>query len=489
MPEHQQTQKSTGSMQTSQKQTNSILQIPSSNPAPIIQRARINPKSLTLSDVLQLQCTIGNRAVGRLLSEIRNPSTLQQEPAQFKVIDKKEITEPGQLFQRLRLNSENEWERAAAKSLLADNVTYDLESDNKYKILETIQERINLARAIISIVNTGILSNEERLKRSIHSQQSIDPTTGKESKVSLSQAEIGDENNAKVVAGLLEHQAMSVRMEKYIEKRIVQGGILPKKARQVPEQFLDPHYFQPEELFSAFNIIKTDFNSKGDQSLNQLTLEQFIKKCETNSSLYNFLYKTVIMKVRVNKQSKSLFDRELEQRASLSAMFIGTPDSLMETNMQACDEMRLNEEMQGSREIRTSQSIPGSSLKYVLVPEHMKSFQPLFKENLKNEISILYVHGFHKVKVNFQGMTNLPQVSFDIESPDWAKELERILGEKKRIFSHVTRPLKQPSSQQLDLGFMKSKITEPLPLIDQLLADKLFGHKQASELFKVRSIK
>jgi len=45
------------------------------HPAAIIQRARAAPESLSAADVLQLQRTIGNRVVGRLLAEIsRLPS-------------------------------------------------------------------------------------------------------------------------------------------------------------------------------------------------------------------------------------------------------------------------------------------------------------------------------------------------------------------------------------------------------------------------------
>ena len=87
MPEHQQTQKSTESKTTSQKQTTPRIQAPISHPMAIIQRARINPKSLTHADVMQLQRTIGNRAVGRLLSEIG------LFPSTAKPIQKQEITE------------------------------------------------------------------------------------------------------------------------------------------------------------------------------------------------------------------------------------------------------------------------------------------------------------------------------------------------------------------------------------------------------------
>ncbi len=81
MPEHQQTQKSTESQTTFQKQVTPTKQTLISNPMTIIQRARINPKSLTHADVMQLQRTIGNRAVGTLLSEIGLiPSKAEQAP-------------------------------------------------------------------------------------------------------------------------------------------------------------------------------------------------------------------------------------------------------------------------------------------------------------------------------------------------------------------------------------------------------------------------
>lgn len=47
------------------------------HPAAIIQRARLAPNSLTANDVLQLQRTIGNQAVGRLLAQVA-----QRQPVQ-----------------------------------------------------------------------------------------------------------------------------------------------------------------------------------------------------------------------------------------------------------------------------------------------------------------------------------------------------------------------------------------------------------------------
>ncbi len=92
MPEHQQTQKSTEVKSTSQNQVLPKIQAPSSHPMAIIQRARINPKFLTHADVMQLQRTIGNRAVGKLLSEIGLiPSKAKQaQPVQMQQIPEEE---------------------------------------------------------------------------------------------------------------------------------------------------------------------------------------------------------------------------------------------------------------------------------------------------------------------------------------------------------------------------------------------------------------
>jgi len=79
----------------------------------IIQRAKINPKSLTYADVMQLQRTIGNRAVGRLLSEIGLiPSTAKQAPpVQRQEIPEKEEPLQGKVtgtIQRQEIPQEEE---------------------------------------------------------------------------------------------------------------------------------------------------------------------------------------------------------------------------------------------------------------------------------------------------------------------------------------------------------------------------------------------
>lgn len=90
MPEHQQIQQSKKPDTTFHKQTTLVSQTPVSNPYSIIQRAKINPKSLTHADVMQLQRTIGNRAVAQLLSGIGNPSTAQQATVQRQEIPEEE---------------------------------------------------------------------------------------------------------------------------------------------------------------------------------------------------------------------------------------------------------------------------------------------------------------------------------------------------------------------------------------------------------------
>lgn len=91
MPEHQQIQQSKKPDTISQKQSTPTKQISISNPMAIIQRARINPKSLTHADVMQLQRTIGNKAVGILLAGTGNNSKTFQSPVQRQEILEEEI--------------------------------------------------------------------------------------------------------------------------------------------------------------------------------------------------------------------------------------------------------------------------------------------------------------------------------------------------------------------------------------------------------------
>ncbi len=69
------------------------------HPAAIIQRATAAPESLTTADVLQLQRTIGNRAVGQLLSGI---GVAQREPADHGSLIQAKLTinPPGDVYEQ-----------------------------------------------------------------------------------------------------------------------------------------------------------------------------------------------------------------------------------------------------------------------------------------------------------------------------------------------------------------------------------------------------
>ncbi|HWQ49924.1 MAG TPA: DUF4157 domain-containing protein [Methanosarcina sp.] len=107
MPEHQQIQQSKKTNTIFQKQATPIIQPPVSNPYSIIQRAKINPKSLTHADIMQLQRTIGNRAVGRLLTGIGNYFAAQQALVQRQEIPEEEETCPS-CMQRQEVLEEEE---------------------------------------------------------------------------------------------------------------------------------------------------------------------------------------------------------------------------------------------------------------------------------------------------------------------------------------------------------------------------------------------
>ncbi len=78
------------------------------HPAAIIQRARTAPESLSAADVLQLQCTIGDRAVGQLMSEIgRLPPTNHQAPVQQQAPEKEEELMQGK-FDPIQFQGEHE---------------------------------------------------------------------------------------------------------------------------------------------------------------------------------------------------------------------------------------------------------------------------------------------------------------------------------------------------------------------------------------------
>lgn len=97
MPEHQQIQQSKKLESFSQRRLTFTNQTTVPNPSAIIQLVRVDPKSITPTDVLQLQRTIGNRAVGKLLSSIRNPLTLEQAPIQQLRVSEEEESLQGKM--------------------------------------------------------------------------------------------------------------------------------------------------------------------------------------------------------------------------------------------------------------------------------------------------------------------------------------------------------------------------------------------------------
>lgn len=86
------------------------------HPVSIIQRAQAAPESLSAADVLQLQRTIGNQAVGQLMSEIgRLPPTNQQAPVQLQAPEEEEELMQGKFEAIQRQEPEEEEELLQGK--------------------------------------------------------------------------------------------------------------------------------------------------------------------------------------------------------------------------------------------------------------------------------------------------------------------------------------------------------------------------------------
>ncbi len=142
MPEHQQIQQSKKPDTSFQKQATYLSQTPVSNPYSIIQRARINPKSLTHADIMQLQRTIGNQAVGRLLSSIRSSSTAQQAPIQRQEIPEEEPLQGKMIetVQRQEIPEEEEPLQGKFESIQRQEIPEE-EEPLQGKMAETIQRQ------------------------------------------------------------------------------------------------------------------------------------------------------------------------------------------------------------------------------------------------------------------------------------------------------------------------------------------------------------
>ncbi len=140
MPEHQQMQQSKKPAPSYQRRKNPANRTHESNPAAIIQRARINPKSLSRADVLQLQRSIGNRAVGRLLSGSgKLPSTIQQPPVQRKEPEEEEEPLQGKMVEAVQRQEIPEEEELQMKTVVQRQEIPEEEETLQGKMIETIQ--------------------------------------------------------------------------------------------------------------------------------------------------------------------------------------------------------------------------------------------------------------------------------------------------------------------------------------------------------------
>jgi len=144
MPDHQQIQQSKKPDTTFQKQATPLSQTPASNPYSTIQRAKINPRSLTHADVMQLQQTIGNRAVGRLLSGIGSFPTAQQATVQRQEIPEEEEPLQGKFIetiQRQEIPEEEEPLQGKMAETIQRQPIPEGEESLQGKMIETVQRQ------------------------------------------------------------------------------------------------------------------------------------------------------------------------------------------------------------------------------------------------------------------------------------------------------------------------------------------------------------
>jgi hypothetical protein len=133
-------------------------------------------------------------------------------------------------------------------------------------------------------------------------------------------------------------------------------------------------------------------------------------------------------------------------RACNSAIFAGPTGGAVAPDVQeAFKTMGLDHPKEGSHEVRTSRSMPASALKFILPPGCLIAFDKLLREHINKDLTLHYVDGTHTVAVSWAPMVSMPQVRFEIESPNWKQKLEEILEKEEGIFAHVTRPLKSPA--------------------------------------------
>ncbi|MDQ7807292.1 hypothetical protein Q5425_26450 [Amycolatopsis sp. A133] len=415
------------------------------------------------ANLLHLQRTAGNSALANSISRLRDSAEVAGPAVQRSVAGPGGILRsPVEIFALLGVAAKDEWETAAAKSMIDDHIVRTATTAAGLDgVRSSLAERVKLAQAIISIANNGILTKEDRERKQIRAQQSIDMETAPTaSKISVSQSETGATQDATQVAGLLEHQAMSVRMEKYVEE----GG------RQVPEKWQRPDSFRPDETGQAKTSIAADL---------EMPLEAYEEE-RKGSRRHATLEYLAVMKSR--GESAGL-KKLLAERAANSAIFGGPTETTDAGNRSTFAAMGLDRPKEGSHEVRVSRSMPAGALEFILLPRCLYAFDSLLRAHIKTDLTLHYVDGTHQVRVSWVPMIGMPQLSFEIESPDWKQGLKEILEKEKRIFAHVTRPLQEPAPPPpLPPRFMTSKAMKPLTPEELLLAAKVMGKRRAERL-------
>ncbi|QFZ18844.1 hypothetical protein [Saccharothrix syringae] len=406
---------------------------------------------------LHLQRTAGNSAVASSISRLRPPTAVQRTV----VGPAGPLGDPAGVFELLGTAPNGEWEIAAARSLVDDHVVRNL-ADKAPAALKglrsSLDERVKLAQAIVSIANNGILTRQDRERKNIRAQPSIDvETEASADKISLSQSETGPRDDAAQVAGLLEHQAMSVRMEKYVEE----GG------KQVPEKWLGSDSFRREEIEEA---VKTELG---------MSMADYRREAGSSPALGKVLYQAV-MKVRGRNPALT---RMLAERAANSAIFGGSTGAPAPDVRKTFEAMGLDRPREGSHELRVSRSMPANALEFILLPRCLYAFNSLLRAHIKTDLTLHYVDGTHAVEVSWVPMVGMQQVKFQVESPNWKQALEEILQKESRVFAHVTRPLKEftpPPARPPQ--FMTSAAMKPLTPEDLVIAGKVMGRNRAAKL-------
>jgi hypothetical protein len=115
------------------------------HPSAIVLRARTAPGSLTPADVLQLQRTIGNQAVGQLLAEIgRLPSTSQQVPVQRQGPEEEEELMQGKMMDTVQRQGPEEEEELMQGKMIETVQRQEIPEEEEPiqgKMMDTVQRQ------------------------------------------------------------------------------------------------------------------------------------------------------------------------------------------------------------------------------------------------------------------------------------------------------------------------------------------------------------